>query len=148
MVRNLKSSSPTWRSFLKNNAKDIVSVDFIDVPTVRLTMLYVYIFLSVDRRRIMYFNVTAIPTAAWAAQQVVEAFPWDTQPKYLLRDREHIYGNSFQDRVQGMGIEEVLIAPRSPWQNAYSERLNGSVRRECSLCSTWRAVPARFSWRP
>jgi transposase InsO family protein len=94
-------------------------------------MLYVFIFLSVDRRRVMHFNVTANPTAAWAAQQVAEASPWGTEPKYLLRDREHIYGHWFQGRVQGMGIEEVLIAPRSPWQNAYSERLNGSVRREC-----------------
>jgi transposase InsO family protein len=108
-----------------------VSVDFIVVPTVRFTMLYVFIFLSVDRRRVVHFNVTANPTAAWAAQQVVEAFPWDTKPKYLLRDRERIYGNWFQGRVRGMGIEEVLISPRCPWQNAYSERLNGSVRREC-----------------
>jgi transposase InsO family protein len=131
MIRAPKPSSPTWRSFLKNHSKDIVSVDFIVIPTVRFTMLYVFIFLSVDRRRVVHFNVTANPTAAWAAQQVVEAFPWDTQPKYLLRDREHIYGHRFQERVRGMGIEQVLIAPRSPWQNAYSERLNGSVRREC-----------------
>jgi transposase InsO family protein len=131
MIRAPKPSSPTWRSFLENHAKDIVSVDFIVVPTVRFTMLYIFIFISIDRRRVVHFNVTANPTAAWAAQQVVEAFPWDTQPKYLLRDREHIYGHSFQERVRGMEIEEVLISPRSPWQNAYSERLNGSVRREC-----------------
>ncbi len=131
MVRIRKPSSPTWRSFLKNHAKGIVSVDFIVVPTVRFTVLYVFIFLSLDRRRVVHFNVTANPTSTWAAQQVVEAFPWGTEPKYLLRDRECIYGNSFQGRVQGMGIEEVLTAWRCPWQNAYSERLNGSVRREC-----------------
>jgi transposase InsO family protein len=131
MVRAPKPSSPTWRGFLKNHAKDIVSVDFLVVPTVRFTVLYVFIFPSVDRRRVIHFNVTSNPTAAWAAQQVVGAFPWDTKPKYLLRDRENIYGHWFQERVRGMGIEQVLIAPRSPWQNAYSERLNGSVRREC-----------------
>jgi transposase InsO family protein len=117
--------------FPKKHAKEIVSIDFLVVPTVSVTILYVFIFLSVDRRRVIHFNVTRNPTAAWAAQQVVEAFPWETKPKYLLRDRERIYGHWFQGRVHGMGIEEVLIAPRSPWQNAYSERLNGSIRREC-----------------
>ena len=87
--------------------------------------------LSVERRLIIHFGVTQHPSAAWAAQQVVEAFPWDTAARYLLRDRDAIYGNWFRRRVKNMGIEEVLTAPRSPWQNPYSERLNGSIRREC-----------------
>jgi len=131
MVRTAKPPSQTWRTFLTNHAKEIVSIDFIVVPTIRFTMLYVLVFLSIDRRRVVHFNVTEHPTAAWTAQQVVEAFPWDTPPKYLLRDRDGIYGNWFRGRVKNMGIEEVLTAPRSPWQNPYSERLNGSIRREC-----------------
>lgn len=130
-VRVRKPPSPTWRAFLKNYAKDIVSIDFLGVPTVRFKILYVLLFLSVDRRRIIHSPVTEHPSAAWTAQQVVEAFPWETAPKYLLRDRDKIYGDWFRRRVKNMGIEEVLTAPHSPWQNPYSERLNGSIRREC-----------------
>jgi len=131
MVRTKKPPSQTWRSFLENHAKQIVSIDFIVAPTVRFTMLYVLVFLSIDRRRVIHFNITAHPTAEWTAQQVIEAFPWDTAPRYLLRDRDGIYGNRFRRRVKNMGIEEVLTAYRCPWQNPYSERLNGSIRREC-----------------
>ena len=131
MVRTKKPPSQSWRSFLENHAKEIVSIDFIVAPTVRFTVLYVLVFLSLDRRRVIHFNVTAHPTAEWTAQQVIEAFPWDTAPKYLLRDRDGIYGDRFKIRVRNMGIEEVLTAYRCPWQNPYSERLNGSIRREC-----------------
>ena len=130
-VRIRKPPSPTWRAFLKNHARDLVSIDFLVVPTVRFKILYLFLFLSVERRRIIHFAVTEHPSAAWAAQQVVEAFPWDTAPKYLLRDRDTIYGDWFRRRVKNMGIEEVLTAPQSPWQDPYSERLNGNVRREC-----------------
>ena len=131
MVRTKKPPSQTWRSFLENHAKEIVSIDFIVAPTVRFTMLYVLVFLSIDRRRVIHFNVTAHPTAEWTAQQVIEAFPWDTAPKYLLRDRDGIYGDWFKRRVKNLGIEQVLTAHCCPWQNPYSERLNGSIRREC-----------------
>ena len=131
MVRVSKPPSQTWRNFLKNHSKEIVSIDFIVVPAVRFTMLYVLIFLSVDRRSVLHFNVTEHPTAEWSAQQAIEAFPWDTAPKYLLRDRDAIFGSYFKRRAKNMGIEEVITAYRSPWQNAYSERLNGSIRREC-----------------
>ncbi len=131
MVRTPKPPSQTWRAFLQNHARDIVSIDFLVVPTVRFTILYVFVFLSIDRRRVIHFNVTAHPTTEWAARQVVQAFPWDTAPKYLLRDRDSIYGTWFRERVKNMGIEEVLTAYRCPWQNPYSERLNGSIRREC-----------------
>ncbi len=111
---------------------DTVAVDFLVVPTIRFRMLFVFIVLSHVRRQVVHFNVTAYPTATWTAQQVAEAFPWDTAPRCLLRDRDGIYGERFQRRVKSMGIEEVVTAYRSPWQNAYIERLNGSIRRECT----------------
>ena len=131
MVRVPKRPSATWRSFLKNHGKEIVSIDFLVVPTIRFKLLYVLVFLSIERRRVIHFNVTEHPTAEWTGEQVVQAFPWDTAPKYLLRDRDSIYGKEFKRRVSGFGISEVLTAPRSPWQNPYSERLNGTIRREC-----------------
>lgn len=131
MVRERKPPSPTWRAFLENHARELVSIDLLVVHTVRFKVFYAIIFLSIERRRIIHFGVAEHPTAAWAAQQVVEAFPWKTGPRYLLGDRDGIYGECFQNRVKNMGIEEVLTAPRSPWQNPYSERLNGSIRREC-----------------
>ncbi len=130
-VRVPKPPSPTWRAFLKNHAREIVSIDFMVVPTVRFQVLYVLLFLSIKRRRIIHFAVTKHPTAAGPAQQVVEAFPWDTSPKYLLRDRDKLYGDWFRRWVKNMVIEEVLTAPYSPWKKPYSERLNGSIRREC-----------------
>jgi putative transposase len=106
-------------------------MDFFVVPTVTYKVLFVLLILAHTRRRVVHFNVTEHPTAAWTAQQVVEAFPWNDAPRYLLRDRDHIYGASFHQRVRHMGIDEVVIAPRSPWQNPYVERLIGSIRREC-----------------
>jgi putative transposase len=101
------------------------------VHTVWFEGLFVFIVLAHDRRRVVHFNVTAHPTAEWAAQQMLEAFPFDTAPKYLLRDRDRIYGQEFRDQVEVMNINEVLSAPRSPWQRAYVERVIGSIRREC-----------------
>jgi putative transposase len=131
MVRRRKPPSATWRAFLKNHIKDIVAADFFVVPTVRNQVLFVFLVLAHERRRVLHFNVTANPTAEWAGQQIVEAFPWDETPKYLLRDRDKIYGARFRRRVGSLGVEEVLIAPRSPWQNPFVERLVGSIRREC-----------------
>jgi putative transposase len=130
-VRPCKPSSPTWKAFLKNHVQDLISLDFFVVPTVVNKVLFVLLILAHERRRVVHFNVTEHPTAAWTAQQVVEAFPWDKAPRYLLRDRDRIYGDSFRRRVRHMGIEEVVIAPRCPWQNPYVERLIGSIRREC-----------------
>jgi len=101
------------------------------VYTVWFETLFVFIVLAHDRRRIVHFNVTAHPTAEWTAQQMLEAFPFDTAPRYLLRDRDRIYGQEFRDQVAAMNINEVLSAPRSPWQRAYVERVIGSIRREC-----------------
>jgi len=127
-----KAPSQTWKTFIKNHMPDMIAVDFLVVPTIRFKMLFVFVVLSHARRRVVHFNVTANPTAQWTAQQITEAFPWNTAPRYLLRDRDKIFGNHFQQRVLSMGIEEVLTAYRSPWQNAYVERLNGSIRRECT----------------
>jgi putative transposase len=129
-VRLKKSPSPTWRTFLNNYVKDVVAMDFFVVPTVTCKVLFVLVLLAHDRRRIVHVNVTEHPTAQWTAQQVVEAFPWDEAPRYLLRDRDRIYSDAFRQRVRNMRIEEVLIAPRSPWQNPYVERVIGSIRRE------------------
>jgi putative transposase len=130
-VRQSTPPSPTWRAFLHNHVADLVSIDFFIVPTIRFKVLFILLVLAHDRRRVVHFNVTEHPTAHWTAQQIIEAFPWDTAPRYLLRDRDAIFGNPFQRRVESMGIEQVLTAPRSPWQNPYVERLIGSVRRDC-----------------
>ena len=127
-----KPPSQTWKTFIKNHMADMVSVDFLVVPTIRFQLLFVFVVLSHARRQVVHFNVTEHPTAEWTAQQIIEAFPWDTAPRFLLRDRDGIYGDWFRRRVKSMGIEEVMTAYRSPWQNAYVERLNGSIRRECT----------------
>jgi transposase InsO family protein len=130
MPRRPKSPSQTWRTFLKNHLADLVSVDFFVVPTATFRVLYVFVVLLHHRRRVVHFNVTDSPTAAWTAQQIVEAFPDDSAPRYLLRDRDCIYGCEFRKRVKSMGIAEVLTAPRSPWQNPFAERVIGTIRRE------------------
>jgi transposase InsO family protein len=133
MVRHRPTPpSQTWRSFLKNHMDCTAACDFFVVPMVTFRLLYCFIILAHGRRRIVHFNVTAHPTAEWTAQQVVEAFPADgSEPRYLLRDRDGIYGSYFQQRVSNMGIRQILISPRSPWQNPYAERVIGSFRREC-----------------
>src|SRR2546425_5982677 len=123
--------SQTWRTFLTNHVRDLVSIDFFIVPTVRLRILFAFVVLAHDRRRVLHFNVTEYPTAAWTAQQIVNAFPDDSAPSFLLRDRDSIYGDAFRQRVKGMGIGEVLTAPHCPWQNPFADRLIGSIRREC-----------------
>ncbi|HEX2275654.1 MAG TPA: integrase core domain-containing protein [Candidatus Tectomicrobia bacterium] len=130
-VRPRQPPSPTWKTFLHNHVQDLIALDFFVVPTVTHTVLFVLLILAHDRRRVVHFNITEHPTAQWTAQQVVDAFPWDEAPRYLLHDRDRIYGASFRQRVRHMGIAEVVIAPKSPWQNPYVERLIGSIRREC-----------------
>ena len=123
--------SQTWKTFLKNHLGEIVSVDFFTVPTVRLQVLFVFLMLEHRRREVLHFNVTDHPTSAWVAQQMMEAFGDRTPPRYLIRDRDGVYGNEVRRRLQSLDIEEVLTAPQSPWQNAYAERLIGSIRRDC-----------------
>ena len=131
MIHRRNPPSQTWRTFLENHVKTSVSIDFFTVPTIRFQVLYVFLVLAHDRRRILHFNVTAHPTAEWTGQQLREAFPFEQVPRYLLRDRDGIFGADFTKEVRNLGIEEVLSAPRSPWQRAYIERVIGSIRREC-----------------
>ena len=131
MVRRRGAPSPTWRSFLRNQAHGIAAIDMLVVASASFRLLYVMIILAHDRRNILRTAVTEHPTAAWLSRQVTEAFPWDTAPRYLLRDRDASYSSEFCNRIEAMGIREVITAPRSPWQNAYVERVIGSIRREC-----------------
>ncbi len=134
-----KPPAPTWRTFLKQHMRDTVAIDFFTVPTVRLRVLFVLIVLSHDRRKIVHFNVTVRPTAEWTARQLVEAFPWKSPPKYLLRDRDAIYGKHFRKRVCSLGMKECPIAPRSPWQNPYVERVIGcaAAREALAAGNVW-----------
>jgi putative transposase len=131
MARHRKPPSQSWRTFLRNHAKDLVSIDFFVVPTITFQLLFAFVILGHDRRRPVHFAVTSNPTAEWTARQLLQAFPWDNATRYLLRDRDAIYGEKFCETARWMGIHEVLTAPQSPWQNPYVERLIGSIRREC-----------------
>ena len=131
MVRRRPPPSQTWRTFLTNHIGQLVSVDFFVVPTLTFRVLFVFVVLAHDRRQILQVNVTGHPTAAWTAQQIRNAFPWDTAPRFLLRDRDETYGQNFRAGLEAMEIDEVRTAPQSPWQNPYVERLIGSMRREC-----------------
>ena len=123
--------SQSWRTFLTNHVAQLASIDFFTVPTATFRVLFVFVVLSHNRRRIVHVNVTAHPTAAWTAQQLREAWPWDTAPRFVIRDRDAIYGSNPRRTAQQMGVEEVLTAPCSPWQNPFVERVIGSLRREC-----------------
>jgi transposase InsO family protein len=130
MPRRRRPPSQTWRTFLENHLKDLVALDFFVVPTATFGVLFGLIVLAHHRRRVVHFNVTAHPTAEWTARQLIEAFPEETA-RYLVRDRDAIYGERFRQAIEALGIEEIVTAASSPWQNAYVERLIGSLRREC-----------------
>src|SRR6202163_371120 len=130
MVRPRQPSSQTWRTFLRNHLGQIVAADFFVVPTATYRLLFVLVLLAHDRRRIRHVAVTAHPTAAWTAQQLREAFPWDEAPRYLIHDRDHAF-DGLGTTAKAMGIDDVLTAPHAPWQNPFVERFIGSARREC-----------------
>jgi putative transposase len=130
MMRREKPPSQTWRTFLKNHLHQIAAADFFVVPTATCRLLFVLVILAHERRRIVHVAVTDHPTAAWTAQQLREAFPWNEAPRYLFRDRDSAF-YAWTTTAAAIGIEEILTAPRSPWQNGYAERLIGSIRREC-----------------
>jgi hypothetical protein len=131
MVRRPHSPSPTWRSFLRNQALGLAAIDMFIVPSATFRLLFVMLILAHDRRGIVRFDDTQHPTAGWLSRQITEAFPWDTAPRFLLRDRDASYSTAFSRRVKAMGITEVVTASHSPWQNPYVERVIGSIRREC-----------------
>jgi hypothetical protein len=130
MVRGEKPPSQDGRTFLDNHVATLASIDFFTVPTMRFGVRYVFLVLAHDRRTIRHFNVTSNPTADWTARQITEAFPEDSAPRYMIRDRDGVHGAAFRGRVKAMGIKEVLIAPRSPWQSPYVERMVGTRRRD------------------
>jgi putative transposase len=129
--RRQRPPSQSWRTFLTNHVASAASMDFFTVPAVTGRVLFVLLVLSHERRRVVHFNVTEHPTAEWTAQQIVDAFPNDTAPRWLLRDRDSIYSDTFKRRVASMPIVEIVSSPASPWQNPFVERLIGSIRREC-----------------
>ena len=129
--RPRKPPSQTWRAFLANHVSQLASIDFFTVPTATFRVLFVFVVLAHDRRRIVHVNVTAHPTAVWTTQQLREAWAWDAAPRFLIRDRDGIYGEAFGNAIRSFGTEEVLTAPRSPWQSPFVERVIGSIRREC-----------------
>jgi transposase InsO family protein len=131
MIRRRGPPSQTWRAFLRNHADAIAAIDLCVVPTLTFERLFAFLVLGHGRRQLVWFGVTRNPSAEWLAQQIVEAFPWNTVPTYLVRDNDRAYGQAFRRRVRGMGIRDRPISPRSPWQNPYVERLIGTVRRDC-----------------
>jgi transposase InsO family protein len=131
MVMGERPSSQTWKTFLRNHAAGIAAMDFLVVPTIGFRLLYALVILRHDRRQIVSIGVTDHPTAQWIARQIADAFPWDEVPRYLIRDCDAAYGHAVRRRLQAMGIRDRPTAPRSPWQNAYAERLIGSIRRDC-----------------
>jgi transposase InsO family protein len=131
MARRRPGSGQTWKTFLRNHAAGLGSMDFLVVPTINFRLLFVLVILRHERRRLMSLNVTDHATAEWIAQQLIEAFPWDEAPTHLIRDRDARYGHAVRRRLAGMGIRDHPIAARSPWQNGHAERLIGSIRREC-----------------
>jgi transposase InsO family protein len=131
MIRRRGPPSQTWRTFLRNHAEAIAAIDLCVVPTLTFECLFAFLVVGHSRRQLLWFAVTRHPTAEWLAQQIVEAFPWGETPTYLVRDNDRAYGQAFTNRVRTMGIRDRPISPRSPWQNAYVERLIGTLRREC-----------------
>jgi transposase InsO family protein len=132
LLRRLRRPpAQTWKTFLHNHVGQMVSIDFFTVPTVSLRVMFVFVVLEHRRRQVLHFNVTEHPTASWTAQQIVEAFADRDAPRYLIRDRDAVYGKDVRQRIASLGMEEVLTAPRCPWHNPYAERLIGSIRRDC-----------------
>jgi transposase InsO family protein len=131
MVKRRGPPSQRWRTFLHNHAPGIAAMDLFVVPTIGFDLLYAYIIVRLDRRELVWISVTTHPTAEWVARQITEAFPWNEAPRYMIRDRDRIYGPVVTRRLRAMGIRDKPIAPASPWQNGFAERLIGSIRREC-----------------
>src|SRR6202165_1955744 len=131
MVKRRGPPSQEWRTFLRNHAPDIAAMDLFVVPTIGFKLLYGFVILRLDRRDLVWIGVTTNPTAEWVARQITEAFPWDDAPRFMIRDRDRIYGTVVTRRLRAMGIRDKPTAPASPWQNGCAERLMGSIRREC-----------------
>ena len=138
MIKRVGPPSQGWLTFLHNHAPNIAAMDLFVVPTIGFDLLYALVIVRLERRDLVWINVTANPTAEWLARQITEAFPWNEAPRYLIRDRDRVYGATVTHRLRAMGIRDKPIAPGSPWQNGFAERLIGSIRRECTdHISSW-----------
>ena len=131
MVKRRGPPGQGWRTFLHNHVPEIAAMDLFVVPTIGFDLLYAFVIVRIDRRDLVWINVTTNPTAEWVARQLTEAFPWNEAPRYMIRDRDRIYGTVVTRRLRAMGIRDKPTAPASPWQNGFAERLIGSIRREC-----------------
>ncbi len=131
MVRRRGQPNQNWKTFIRNHLHEIGAIDFLTVPTITFRTLYIFIVLSLDRRRVVHFHVTYHPTADWTALQLTQAFPFDTAPKYLIRDRDKIYGSEVLETIENFDMKDKPTSPRSPWQNGYCERMVGTLKREC-----------------
>jgi len=131
MIKRRGRPIQDWKTFLTNPLGETAAIDFLTVPTVMFRTLYVFVVLSLGRRRIVHLNVTRRPAAVWTTTQLYQAFPFDTAPRFLVRDRDRIYGDEVQQAIENMRIEQLVISPRSPWQNGYCERVVGTLKREC-----------------
>jgi transposase InsO family protein len=131
MVKRRGQPGQGWGTFLRNHAPDVAAMDLFVVPTIGFDLLHAFIIVRLDRRELVWVNVTTNPTAEWVARQITEAFPWDGAPGYMIRDRDRIYGTVVTRRLRAMGIRDKPTAPASPWQNGFAERLIGSIRHEC-----------------
>jgi putative transposase len=148
IIRRMSTENPLWgaprihgellklgydicESTIAKYMAEIAAIDFFTVHTAMFRTLYVFLVLSFDRRRVIHFNVIANPTAAWTSLQLIQAFPFESAPRHLIRDRDGIYGQTVVDTLSTLGIEQIVTAPRSPWQNGYCERVIGTIRREC-----------------
>jgi len=131
MIKRAKPPSQNWQTFIRNHLPDIVAIDFLTIPTVTFGTLYVLIFLSLDRRKVIHFNVTDAPSALWTSLQLIQTFPFDTAPCFIIRDRDSICGTAVTSTIKQIGSIQKVISRRSPWQNGFAERVIGSIRREC-----------------
>ena len=131
MARKSNPPSQSWRTFICNHAPQIAAMDLFVVPTIGFNLLYAFVMVRLARRDLVWINVTAHPTAERIAQQITEAFPWNEAPRYLIRDRDGVYGPVVRRRLRAMGIRDKPISAGSPWQNCFAERLIGSIRCEC-----------------
>jgi putative transposase len=130
-IGHTQPRSPTWRAFIQNHIGCTAAIDFFTVPTLTGRVLYVFVVLAHARRRVLHFNITPKPSAAWVARQLREAFPFDTAPRFLIRDNDGIFGHGVSRCLRSMNITEITTSPGSPWQNAYTERVIGTIRLEC-----------------
>ncbi len=131
MVKRRGRPTQNWKTFLRNHLHETAAIDFLAIPTIFFKNIYVFVVLSLDRRKVVHINVTQHPTAERTSMQLLQAFPFETEPRYIVRDRDKIYGEKVQETLRLLEVEEKVISARSPWHNGYCERVVGTLKREC-----------------